>query len=129
MALIVILAIFITDKYKPDVPEIEVKMEEVEEVVIEEVAVEEVKTEEVVVETVTELKVTEEVVEAELVVHHEGAPADAHELLPVPLAGPSALGFASLEIFPGRPAVARARGGTLFDLPSRAGRPAICTAL
>ena len=36
VALIVILAIFITDKYKPDVPEIEVKMEEVEEVVIEE---------------------------------------------------------------------------------------------
>ena len=32
VVLIIILAIFITDKYKQEVPEIEVKMEEVEEV-------------------------------------------------------------------------------------------------
>ena len=36
VVLIVILAIFITDKYKEEVPEIEVKMEEVEEIKIEE---------------------------------------------------------------------------------------------
>ena len=135
--MIIILAIFITDKYKQEAPEIEVKMEEVEEVKIEEPPPVEEPVEEIVEETDTTNPVLTTVA-LENVETNDAALEDVSDEAPSTeddstveavsdvTVSPSA--FASPSVFGGRSAAGRASSVSKFG-GSRVGQEKLMKAL
>ena len=137
VGLIVILAIFITDKYKPDVAEIEVVMEEVEEIQIEEPPPIEEPTPEEIEETETTNPVLTTVAietattdDSALEDTNDEAPStdddSAVEAVSDVVVSPSA--FASPSVFGGRSAGGRASSVSKFG-GSKVGQASLLKAL
>jgi hypothetical protein len=137
VALIVILALFITDKYKPDVAEIEVVMEEVEEIQIEEPPPIEEPTPEEIEETETTNPVLTTVAietattdDSALEDTNDEAPStdddSAVEAVSDVVVSPSA--FASPSVFGGRSAGGRASAVSRFG-GSKVGQASLLKAL
>ena len=135
VGLIIILAIFITDKYKQDIPEIEVTMEEPEEIKIEEPPpVEEPEpveeAEDVVNPVLTTVALEVDTNDAALEDTNDEAPStdddSTVEAVSDVIVSPSA--FASPSVFGGRSAAGRASSVAKFG-GSRAGQQKLMNAL